>query len=80
MIKSTNNTNALYSLQVSINCIGHGDGTAILPRGHSSESVLPVMHYDAQELLSCMNFFSFKYFLSDLGPVYMKVWDPRGVR
>ena len=57
MIKSTNNTNALYLLQVSINCIGHGDGTVISPRGHSSESFVPVMHYHAQELLSCMIFF-----------------------
>ena len=80
MIKSTNNTNALYLLQVSINCGGHGDGTAISPRGHSSESVVPVMHYHAQELLSRMIFFSFIYFLSDLGPVYMEVGDPRGVR
>ena len=75
MIKRTNNTNAVYLLQVSINCIGHGDGTVISPRGHSGESVVPVMHYHAQELLSCMIFFSFIYFLSDLGPVYMKVGD-----
>ena len=80
MIKRTNNTSAVYLLQVSINCGGHGDGTAISPRGHSSKSVVQAMHYHAQELLSCMIFFSFKYFLSDLGPVYMKVWDPRGVR
>ena len=57
VIKRTNNINARYLLQVSINCGGHGDGTAISPRGHSSESFVPVMHYHAQELLSCMIFF-----------------------
>ena len=83
MIKRTNNTYALYLWQVSINCGGHGDGTAISPRGHSSESVVPVMHYHVQELLFdpvIHDFFSFKYFLSDLGPVYMEVLGPRYVR
>ena len=69
-----------YLLRVSINCGGHGDGTAISPRAHSGESVVPAMHYYAQERLSCMIFFSFIYFLSDLGPVYMQVGDPRGGR
>ena len=67
-----------YLLQVSINCGGHGDGTAISPRGHSGESVVPVMHYDAQELLSYMNFFFLSSIFSVIKALFTWSWGTPG--